>query len=83
MVSRIVEELVKEEKFDAAKRMLADGILSIEKIAEYLGLTVDEVRGLNKRKALCNLLCKLNEAESSIQEEGTISADKLEEELDV
>lgn len=35
----------------------------------------------DKQKALCNLLWKLNKAESSIQEEGTISADELEEEL--
>ena len=51
---KAVEELCKEEKqetmMDTAKRMLADGILTIEKIAEYSGLTVEEVTELAKQK---------------------------------
>ena len=41
---RAVEELLREEKLDTVKRMLSDGILSLEKIAEYSGLTVEEVK---------------------------------------
>ena len=51
---KAVEELCKEEKqetmMDTAKRMLADGILTIEKIAEYSGLTVEEVKELAEQK---------------------------------
>ena len=41
---KAVEELLREEKLDTVKRMLSDGILSLEKIAEYSGLTVEEVK---------------------------------------
>lgn len=51
---KAVEELCNEEKREAmvetAKRMLADGILQMEKIAEYSGLTVDEVKVLAEQK---------------------------------
>lgn len=47
---KAVEELCREELVDAAKRMLADGILSIEKIAEYSGLTMEEVKELAEQK---------------------------------
>ena len=47
---KAVEELCKEELVDAAKRMLADGILPLEKNAEYSGLTVDEVKVLEEQK---------------------------------
>ena len=33
---------------DVAKRMLADGTLSLEKIAEYSGLSIDEVKALEE-----------------------------------
>ncbi len=42
-----------------------------------------ELDELDKQKALCQLMRKLNEAEISIREEGTITAEKLEEELGV
>ena len=42
-----------------------------------------ELDELDKRKALYRLMSKLNEAEMSIVEEGTISADELEAELGV
>lgn len=41
-----------------------------------------ELDELDKQKALCQLMRKLNEAEISIREEGTITAEKLEEKLD-
>ena len=43
---KAVEELVKQELLDIAKDMLEDGILSLEKIAEYSKLTLEEVKEL-------------------------------------
>ena len=40
-----------------------------------------ELDELDKQKALLQLLTKLNEAKTSIRDEGTISADELEKEL--
>ena len=40
-----------------------------------------ELDELDKQKALLQLLTKLNEAKTSIRDEGTISADALEKEL--
>lgn len=42
-----------------------------------------EIDKLDKQKELYQLMSKLNEAEKSIHEEGTISADNLEKELGV
>ena len=42
-----------------------------------------DMKELDKQKALYQLMSKLNEAEISIREEGTISADELEAELGV
>ncbi len=41
-----LQEGVKEGAINTAKRMLADGILTLEKIAEYAGLPLDEVKKL-------------------------------------
>lgn len=40
----------KEEAVNTAKRMLADGMLTIEKIIEYTGLSFDEVKELQEGK---------------------------------
>ena len=40
-------EAAKEKVMAVAKRMVADGILTLEKIAEYVGLSLDEVKKLN------------------------------------
>jgi len=40
------EEGIKEGMKTAALRMLADGTLALEKIAEYAGLSVEEIRKL-------------------------------------
>lgn len=53
-MSRIMEDMrneslkegIKEGAVSTAKRMLADGLLSLEKIAEYAGLSLDEVKKL-------------------------------------
>ena len=53
-VEELFKELYEEEKYEAmteiAKRMLSDGILSLEKIAEYSGLTVEEVKVLAEQQ---------------------------------
>ena len=46
-------------------------------------IDMKELDELDKQKALYTLMSKLNEAEVSIREEGTISADDLEAELGV
>lgn len=46
-------------------------------------IDMKELDELDRQKALYQLMCKLNEAENSIQEEGTITADELEAELGV
>ena len=40
------EEGIKENALNTAKRMLEDGKLTMEKIAEYAGLSLDEVKRL-------------------------------------
>ena len=46
-------------------------------------IDMDELDELDKQKALYQLMSKLNEAEISIREEGTVSADDMEAELGV
>ena len=43
---RSIEEMLNEEKVKIAKRMIADNGLPLEKIAEYSGLTIEEVSKL-------------------------------------
>ena len=45
------EEGIKEGMRTAALRMLADGTLALEKIAEYVGLSLDEVKKLQTRQS--------------------------------
>ncbi len=46
-------------------------------------IDIKELDELDRQKALYQLMSKLNDAEISIREEGTISADELEVELGV
>ena len=39
-----------EGAINSARRMLADGILTLEKIAEYTGLPLDEVKKLEAER---------------------------------
>lgn len=41
-------QTLKEGMINVAKRMLADGTLTLEKIAEYAGLSLDEVKRLKE-----------------------------------
>lgn len=43
---------MKESSINSAKKMLADRMLTLEKIAEYVGLPLDEVKKLNVNKTL-------------------------------
>lgn len=54
IMCKAIEDMRAEERrevsIDIALRMLKDGALAIEKIAEYSGLTVDEVKALASQK---------------------------------
>ncbi len=43
MIKEAAQEAVQTARLESAKKMLNDGKLAIEKIAEYSGLTVSEV----------------------------------------
>ena len=43
-------QTLKDGMIDVAKRMLADGTLSLEKIAEYSGLSIEEVKTLEENR---------------------------------
>ncbi|WP_215701407.1 hypothetical protein [Clostridium sp. MCC353] len=51
---KAIEDMRAEERrevsIDITLHMLKDGVLAIEKIAEYSGLTVDEVKALASQK---------------------------------
>ena len=47
---KIMEDMRNETLKEAAKRMITDGILTLEKIAEYAGLSLDEVKELQAEK---------------------------------
>ncbi len=48
-MSRIMEELIKEEREEIALEMIINGDLPLEKIAKYFGLTLDEVKALAEK----------------------------------
>ena len=43
-------QALKEGAINSAKRMLTDGILTLEKIAKYAGLPLDEVKKLKAER---------------------------------
>lgn len=47
-ISKIVEDLINEEKKEIALKMLKDGMLAKEEIANYFDLTLEEVEMLEK-----------------------------------
>ena len=47
---KIMEDMRNETLKEAAKRMITDGILTLEKIAEYARLSLDEVKELQAEK---------------------------------
>lgn len=51
---KVMEDMVLEEitenKKEIALSMINDGVLSLEKIASYVGLTVEEIKKLAKEK---------------------------------
>lgn len=50
-MSKIVEDLISEEKKEIALKTLRDGKLAKEEVANYFGLTLDEVEMLEKESA--------------------------------
>lgn len=42
-MSKLVEDMIMENKREIAMSMIKDGVLCIEKIAAYVGLTLEEV----------------------------------------
>ena len=54
-MSRLMEEARNIVKKEVALRMLKDGRVPIEEIAEYTGLTVDEVKMLEENVKLSTL----------------------------
>ena len=47
---KMMEDMRKESLKEVAKRMLADGMLTLEKIAEYAGLSLEEVKKLKAER---------------------------------
>ena len=47
---KVMEDMRNESLREVAKRMLADGMLTLEKIAEYAGLPLDEVKKLKAER---------------------------------
>lgn len=45
-MSEQVEKMIREDHEEIAAAMLRDGVLSDEKIAEYLDLTIGELEGI-------------------------------------
>jgi len=43
---KVIEDMLKEQRIEIARSMLSDGMLSLEKIAEYARLSLDDVRKL-------------------------------------
>lgn len=51
MLKRTVKETRMESNRATARRMLLDGSLSLEKIAEFSGLSIEEVKKLQSEKS--------------------------------
>ncbi len=51
MLNRTVKETRMESNRATARRMLLDGSLSLEKIAEFSGLSIEEVKKLQSEKS--------------------------------
>lgn len=49
---KVMEDMRNESLKEVAKRMLADGMLTLEKIAEYVGLPHDEVKKLEAERRI-------------------------------
>ena len=47
----IWEEVKNDVRIENAKKMINDSVLSIEKIAEYTGLSIEQVRELTGNKS--------------------------------
>ena len=50
-MSRVMEEMRDEVRAEIALKMITDGQLSLEKIAQYSGLTLEKIRELAENKS--------------------------------
>lgn len=82
-MSKIMEDLIDNEKRECALRMLADRELPLEKIAEYSGLNLEQVKELLqlKENAIKTFMNKIAFAEKSIEENGIFLEEEVEAEL--
>ena len=80
---KIMEEMINNEKRECALRMLADRELSLEKIAKYSNLTLEQVKELLQLKedAFKIFMEKMNLVEKSIEEQGYYTEQEVEKEL--
>ena len=51
IMSSVVDEILKEEKKETARRMLSAGKYSLEEIVNISGLSIDEVKQLQNEKS--------------------------------
>ena len=78
-----LERFLTYVKIDTQSDDISNSTPSAMKELDLARQLMKELDELDKQKALYQLMSKLNEAEISIREEGTISADDLEKELGV
>ena len=52
IMCRAMEDMIKQSMIDVAKKMLEDGTITLEKIAKFVGLSVDEVREIKIEQKL-------------------------------
>lgn len=49
---KVMEDMIRQTLLDVAKKMLEDGSLTTEKIAEFVGLPIDEIRSFAVNKTV-------------------------------
>ena len=49
---KVMEDMRKESLIEVAKKLLSDGTLTLEKIAECVGLSLDEVKRLQTGQSI-------------------------------
>ena len=52
IMCRAMEDMIKQSMIDVAKKMLEDGTITLEKIAKFVGLSMDEVREIKIEQKL-------------------------------
>lgn len=47
---KVMEDMLTENKKEIAISMIKDGVVSLDKIATYVGLTIEEIKKLAKKE---------------------------------